>query len=172
YTQPLIIMSVLPFALIGVAMGILLRGDPFSIPAIIGTVALLGIVVNDSLVLMDFIKNRYGKMNRVMAVAISSKHRFRAIVLTTVTTFGGLVSLMVKTRGEAAFLAPMAIALGFGLMFATLITLFLIPCLFLILDDFHIAVRDKWGRLRRTKDKSRTMWHEPRPSATSPETKG
>lgn len=171
YTQPLIIMSVLPFALIGVAVGILIRGDPFSIPAIIGTVALLGIVVNDSLILMDFIKNRYGKMNRVMAVAISSKHRFRAIVLTTVTTFGGLVSLMVKTRGEAAFLAPMATALGFGLMFATLITLFLIPCLFLILDDINIAVRDKWERWRRTNDKSRTMWHEPGVSATLPDKK-
>lgn len=74
-------------------------------------------------------------MNKVVAVFMAAKHRFRPIVLTTITTFGGLALLMTKTRGESAFLAPMAIALGFGLVFATLITLFLIPALYLILDD-------------------------------------
>lgn len=141
YTQPLIIMSVLPFAIIGVAIGLLLRGDPVSFPALIGTVALLGIVVNDSLVLMDFINKRRTKLNRILAVVISSRHRFRPIILTTITTFGGLASLMVQTRGEAAFLAPMAIALGFGLVFATFITLFLIPSLYLILDDTGLWIR-------------------------------
>jgi len=152
YFQPLIIMSVLPFALIGVAVGLLLRGDPVTFPALIGVVALLGIVVNDSLVLMDFINKRRSSMNRVMAVVVSAKHRFRPILLTTVTTFGGLASLMVHTRGEAAFLAPMAIALGFGLVFATLITLFLIPSLYLILDDIGGGLRKStarmWGALR------------------------
>ncbi|MFQ5786665.1 MAG: efflux RND transporter permease subunit, partial [Thermodesulfobacteriota bacterium] len=170
YTKPLIIMSVLPFAVIGVAIGILIRGDPFSIPALIGTVALLGIVVNDSLVLMDFINKRHGKMNRIMAVAFSAKHRFRPIVLTTVTTFGGLASLMVKTRGEAAFLAPMAIALGFGLVFATLITLLLIPCLYLILDDMHIFLRRKWQSWRHGGDESLADWSESGASSPSTET--
>lgn len=148
YTQPFIIMSVLPFALIGVMVGILLRGEPLTLPALIGVVALLGIVVNDSLVLMTFINSRFKRMNRVMAVALSAKHRFRPIVLTTVTTFGGLATLMIKFRGEAAFLAPMAIALGFGLLFATFITLILIPCLYLMLDDFNIYMKKKWAKWR------------------------
>ncbi|MEM7008943.1 MAG: efflux RND transporter permease subunit [Thermodesulfobacteriota bacterium] len=148
YAQPFIIMSVLPFALIGVMVGILLRGEPLTLPALIGVVALLGIVVNDSLVLMTFINARYKKMNRVLAVAFSAKHRFRPIVLTTVTTFGGLASLMIKFRGEAAFLAPMAVALGFGLVFATFITLILIPCLYLMLDDLNIYLKKKWANWR------------------------
>ena len=149
YTQPFIIMAVLPFALIGVMVGILLRGEPLTLPALVGTVALLGIVVNDSLILMTFINSRAEKMSKVIAVAFSAKHRFRPIILTTVTTFGGLASLMIKFRGEAAFLAPMAIALGFGLVFATFITLLLIPCLYLILDDAKIYIHKRWNDWRR-----------------------
>ncbi len=143
YLQPFIIMSVLPYTIIGVLFGILLRGEPVSLPALIGFVALLGVVVNDSLILMDFINKRAKNMNKVVAVFMSAKHRFRPIVLTTITTFGGLLLLMTKTRGESAFLAPMAIALGFGLVFATLITLFLIPSLYLILDDIKKYISDK-----------------------------
>jgi multidrug efflux pump subunit AcrB len=133
-------------------VGILLRGEPLTLPALIGVVALLGIVVNDSLVLMTFINSRAKKMNRVLAVALSAKHRFRPIVLTTVTTFGGLATLMIKFRGEAAFLAPMAIALGFGLVFATFITLILIPCLYLMLDDLNIFMKKKWSEWRGNKE--------------------
>lgn len=114
--------------------------------------ALLGIVVNDSLVLMTFINSRVKKMNRVLAVALSAKHRFRPIILTTVTTFGGLATLMIKFRGEAAFLAPMAVALGFGLVFATFITLILIPCLYLMLDDLNIYIKKKWSNWRGNKE--------------------
>lgn len=146
YTQPLIIMSILPFTLIGVITGVLIREEPMSLPAIIGTVALLGIVVNDSLILMDFINKRINKMNRIFAVVLSAKHRFRPIILTTITTFGGLASLMFVKRGEQAFLAPMAIALGFGLLFATTILLYLIPCLYLILDDFIKWIKRKVRR--------------------------
>lgn len=146
YFQPFIIMSILPFTLIGVITGILIRGEPITLPAIIGMVALLGIVVNDSLVLMDFINKRVKTMrNKVMAVAFSAKHRFRPIILTTLTTFGGLSSLMFVYRGEASFLAPMAISLGFGLLFATVILLYLIPALYLILDDIIVSVRRKIG---------------------------
>jgi len=152
YTQPVIIMTILPFALVGVMIGILLRGEPLTLPALIGTVALLGIVINDSLVLMTFINERAGKMNRVAAVAFAAKHRFRPIILTTVTTFGGLASLMLKFRGEAAFLAPMAIALGFGLAFATFITLILIPCLYLILDDASGYLKNRWAVMRGNKE--------------------
>ncbi len=165
YTQPLIIMIIMPFALIGVMIGILIRGEPLTLPALIGTVALLGIVINDSLVLMTFINERFRRMNRVAAVVLAAKHRFRPIILTTVTTFGGLASLMLKFRGEAAFLAPMAIALGFGLLFATFITLILIPCLYLILDDASTHIRKKWLYRQGKKDSSEKLPHGS-PSAT------
>lgn len=135
YTQPLIIMSVMPFALIGVLAGVLVRAEPFTLPAIIGTVALMGVVINDSLVLMDFINRRRVEMKRIFAVAVAAKYRFRPIIITSLTTFGGLSSLMYQTRGETAFLAPMAIALGFGLLFGTVILLFIVPMLYIIVDD-------------------------------------
>jgi multidrug efflux pump subunit AcrB len=164
YTQPMIIMSVLPFAIIGVMVGVLLRGEPLTLPALIGVVALLGIVVNDSLVLMTFINSRVKKMNRVLAVALSAKHRFRPIILTTVTTFGGLATLMIKFRGEAAFLAPMAVALGFGLVFATFITLILIPCLYLMLDDLNIYIKKKWSNWRGNKEVPAEALTNPNPT--------
>ncbi len=166
YTQPFIIMSVLPFALVGVMVGILLRGEPLTLPALIGVVALLGIVVNDSLVLMTFINSRFKRMNRVLAVALSAKHRFRPIVLTTVTTFGGLASLMIKFRGEAAFLAPMAVALGFGLVFATFITLILIPCLYIMLDDLNIYIKKKWSNWRGEKTVGTEIGDAAKPTTT------
>ncbi|MGB3728211.1 MAG: efflux RND transporter permease subunit, partial [Thermodesulfobacteriota bacterium] len=166
YTQPFIIMSVLPFAIIGVMVGILLRGEPLTLPALIGVVALLGIVVNDSLVLMTFINSRFKKMNRVLAVAMSAKHRFRPIVLTTVTTFGGLATLMIKFRGEAAFLAPMAVALGFGLVFATFITLILIPCLYLMLDDLNIYIKKKSSNWRGNKKVPAEVLTNPNPTTS------
>lgn len=147
YFQPFIIMSILPFTLIGVTAGILLRGEPLTLPAIIGIVALFGIVVNDSLVLMDFINKRKDRFqNIIFAVVMSAKHRFRPIILTTLTTFSGLSTLMFVFRGEASFLAPMATALGFGLLFSTMILLYLIPCFYLILHDFIEYVRMKLGR--------------------------
>ena len=144
YAQPVIIMSVMPFALVGVLIGVLLRAEPFTLPAIIGTVALMGVVVNDSLVLMDFINRRRREMGRIFAVAVAAKYRFRPIVITSLTTFGGLASLMYQTRGETSFLAPMAIALGFGLLFGTVILLFIIPMLYIMLDDLKIFLS---GRL-------------------------
>jgi len=146
YFQPIIIMTILPFTLIGVTAGILLRGEPRTLPAIIGIVALLGIVVNDSLLLMDFINKRRDRFNnRVFAVVMSAKHRFRPIILTTLTTFAGLSTLMFEFRGEASFLAPMATALGVGLLFSTILMLFLIPCLYLILDDIQSIIKWKLG---------------------------
>jgi multidrug efflux pump subunit AcrB len=105
-------------------------------------------------------------MNRVLAVALSAKHRFRPIILTTVTTFGGLASLMIKFRGEAAFLAPMAIALGFGLVFATFITLILIPCLYLMLDDLNIYLKKKWSIFRGKSEVHTELQNTPKPTAT------
>jgi multidrug efflux pump subunit AcrB len=135
YLQPILIMSILPFTIIGITVGVLLRGDPISITGLIGIVALLGVVINDSLILMNFINKGIRNNNFIYSIFYSAKNRFRAIILTTLTTFAGLFTLMFETRGEAAFLAPMAISLGLGLVFATFITLFLIPCLYLCFID-------------------------------------
>lgn len=141
YFQPLLIMSILPFTIIGITVGVLLRGDPISITGLIGIVALLGVVINDSLILMNFINKGVRNNNFINSIFYSAKNRFRAIILTTLTTFAGLFTLMFETRGEAAFLAPMAISLGLGLVFATFITLFLIPCLYLSFVDLKRYLR-------------------------------
>ncbi len=147
--QPLIIMGVLPVCVTGVLMGILLRGEPMTLPAIIGMVALLGIVVNDSLLLMSFINRRVRKMpGKAVAVVFSAKYRFRPIVLTTLTTFSGLFSLMLAYKGQAAILAPMAVSLGLGLVFSTFVILYLVPCLYLALDD--LAGKWRYFTRRRT----------------------
>lgn len=144
--QPLIIMGVLPVCVTGVLVGILLRGEPMTLPAIIGMVALLGIVVNDSLLLMSFINRRVRKMpGRAVAVVFSAKYRFRPIVLTTLTTFSGLFSLMLAYKGQASMLAPMAVSLGLGLVFSTFVILYLVPCLYLALDD----IGGKWRYFTR-----------------------
>ncbi len=141
--QPLIIMSVLPFCITGVIIAILLRGEPMTLPAIIGMVALLGIVVNDSLLLMSFINRRAKKLpSKAVAIVFSARYRFRPIVLTTLTTFSGLFSLMFAYKGQAGILAPMAASLGFGLVFSTLVILYLVPCLYLVLDDIGKRLRD------------------------------
>ncbi len=140
--QPLIIMSVLPFCITGVVIAILLRGEPMTLPAIIGMVALLGIVVNDSLLLLNFINRRAKKMpSKVVAIVFSARYRFRPIVLTTLTTFSGLFSLMFVYKGQAGILAPMAASLGFGLVFSTFVILYLVPCLYLVLDDIGRQLR-------------------------------
>ena len=146
--QPLIIMSVLPFCVTGVIIAILLRGEPMTLPAIIGMVALLGIVVNDSLLLMNFINRRAKKMpSKAVAIVFSARYRFRPIVLTTLTTFSGLFSLMFAYKGQAGILAPMAASLGFGLVFSTFVILYLVPCLYLALDDITKRLR-YFSRLR------------------------
>ena len=134
--QPFIIMGILPLGIAGVVVGTLVRGGPVTLSTMIGMVALLGIVVNDSLLLMHFINRNVKRMrSKAAAVAFSAKHRFRPIVLTTITTFSGLASLMFIYRGEASILAPMAVALGFGLVFSSFVILYMIPCLYMILDD-------------------------------------
>ncbi len=141
-SQPLIIMSVLPFCVTGVIVAILLRGEPMTLPAIIGMVALLGIVVNDSLLLLNFINRRAKKLpSKAAAIVFSARYRFRPIVLTTLTTFSGLFSLMFAYKGQAGILAPMAASLGFGLVFSTFVILYLVPCLYLALDDITKRLR-------------------------------
>jgi multidrug efflux pump subunit AcrB len=137
YLQPLIIMFSIPFGAIGAVAGHVIMGFNLSILSMFGLVALTGVVVNDSLLLIDFInqKRREG-VDLVQAVTESGMRRFRPIVLTSLTTSLGLSPMILEKSVQAQFLIPMAISLGFGILFATFITLLLVPSLYLILEDF------------------------------------
>ncbi|MDE0005098.1 MAG: efflux RND transporter permease subunit, partial [Rhodospirillaceae bacterium] len=137
YLQPLVIMSVIPFASVGAVIGHMVMGWSILTASILGLIALAGVVVNSSLVLVDY-ANRQRRMG---ADAYTAAHRsaivrFRPIVITSITTFAGLLPLMMNTNPATAFVVPMAISLAWGVIFATVITLFLVPCIYLILEDF------------------------------------
>ena len=140
YTQPLIIMGVIPFGMIGALIGHILVGIPFSALSVYGIIALAGVVVNDSIILVDYV-NKANVDGRPIfeAVIESGKQRFRAIMLTSLTTFFGLLPILLETSLSAEFVTPMAVSLGFGILFATVITLILIPCLYLVLNDLKLA---------------------------------
>lgn len=136
YSQPLIIMSVIPFGTIGALIGHLILGIEVSMMSFFGIIALAGVVVNDSLILVDFV-NRETRLGvpLLQAVTDAASKRFRAILLTSLTTFFGLIPIVMETSLQAQIVIPMAASLAFGILFATFITLFLIPALYMILDD-------------------------------------
>ena len=145
YVQPLIIMSVIPFGLIGAVFGHILMGKAISMFSLFGLIALAGVVVNDSLILIDFINTARGEgVSPYDAVMNSGKERFRPIILTSLTTAVGLMPILLETSLQAQFVIPMAISLAFGIVFATIITLFLIPSLYLLQGDVGRA----FARLR------------------------
>lgn len=149
YVQPLIIMSVIPFGIIGALIGHLILGIPVSMTSYFGIIALSGVVVNDSLILVDFV-NREREANVPLSIAIgrAAKSRFRAILLTSLTTFLGLAPIAIFEHSlQAQLVVPMAASLAFGILFATVITLFLIPVLYLILDDFAIWWSEAWSQV-------------------------
>ena len=136
YIQPLIIMVSIPFGIVGAIFGHLLLGYSLSVMSLFGIVALTGVVVNDSLVLIDFANRQRAKgKNLHDAIHTAAINRFRPILLTSLTTFGGLTPIMLETSRQARFMIPMAISLGFGVLFATLITLLLVPCFYLVVED-------------------------------------
>jgi multidrug efflux pump subunit AcrB len=136
YIQPLIIMIAIPFGIVGAVIGHLIMGYSLSVLSMFGVVALSGVVVNDSLVLIDFAnRRRRAGMPPMEAIQDSGVHRFRPIILTTLTTFGGLAPMIFETSRQARFLIPMALSLGFGVVFATLITLILVPSFYMIIED-------------------------------------
>ncbi|MDJ0865174.1 MAG: efflux RND transporter permease subunit [Myxococcota bacterium] len=138
YAQPLIIMSVIPFGLVGAIGGHLLMGKGLSFMSVVGIVALSGVVVNASLVLVHAVNGRRERGLRLhSAVVESGIARFRPIVLTSLTTFAGLTPLMLERSVQAQFLIPMAISLAFGVLFATTITLLVVPCGYLVLEDLR-----------------------------------
>ena len=147
YVQPLIIMSAIPFGLVGAVWGHFIMGLDVTMMSMFGLVALSGVVVNDSLIMVDFI-NRKRRLHLDIATAVreAGVNRFRPILLTSLTTFVGLVPLMTSKSFNAAFMVPMAVSLAFGVLFATFITLMLVPTAYLILDDFQRTMRTLFGR--------------------------
>jgi multidrug efflux pump subunit AcrB len=157
FLQPFVIMAVIPFGVVGVVIGLIVMEEPLGLMSIMGTIALAGIVVNNSVVFVDFM-NQYRKdrahqdpesheapmrrtgLVRWRSILNAGKVRFRPIFLTTATTVVGLMGLAFTTTGQEQFLAPMAQAVVFGLTFATLLTMVLIPCLYSILDDLVLVL--------------------------------
>ena len=136
YLQPFIIMFCIPFGMIGAIIGHIIMGYSLSIMSLFGLVAMSGVVVNDSLVLIDFANQRFREgIVPLYAVHSAGVQRFRPILLTTLTTCGGLAPIITETSRQAKTLIPMAISLGFGILFATFITLIMVPCLYLIIED-------------------------------------
>ncbi|NDV90922.1 acriflavin resistance protein [Alteromonas sp. 345S023] len=136
YGQPLIIMSVIPFSLTGAIWGHFLLGLDLSMMSTFGLIAAAGVVINDSLVMTDFVNQRRAQGYSIKdAVTEAGSARFRAITLTSITTFAGVLPIMFESSLQAAFVIPMAAALGFAVLYATLVTLILVPCLYLILLD-------------------------------------
>jgi len=137
YAQPLIIMSAIPFGLVGAVVGHLLLGQSLSVLSLTGMVAVAGVVVNDNLVLVDYINRaRERGVDLFTAVRDAGVARFRPIILTSLTTFAGLTPLMLERSVQAQFLIPMAISLAFGVLFATVISLLLVPASYYLMEDF------------------------------------
>ena len=146
YLQPLIVMLAIPFGIVGAIWGHLLMGMDLTIMSMFGVVALTGVIVNDSLVMVDFINTRRRAGARPADAVISAgPTRFRAILLTSLTTFAGLLPLLLERSLQAKFLIPMAVSLGFGVLFATAITLVIVPVGYLALEDVIRLARKAFG---------------------------
>ncbi|RMH16462.1 MAG: efflux RND transporter permease subunit [Gammaproteobacteria bacterium] len=142
--DPFLIMLAIPFGVIGVVFGHLVTGHMLQFLSMIGLLALSGIVVNDSLILIDFAKTlRAEGMDRIEAIVEACRIRARPIILTSLTTFLGVSPLIFFASGQTAFLSPMAVSLGFGLLFATVLILVVLPCFYIIADDIKIRFAPK-----------------------------
>ncbi|MGJ3241518.1 MAG: efflux RND transporter permease subunit [Opitutales bacterium] len=135
YAQPLIVLAAIPFGIVGSVIGHILLGFDLSLVSLMGVIALSGVVVNDSLIMVDYANRRRRSEPVFIAITEAGQRRFRPIVLTTLTTFGGLAPIIFETSLQAQYLIPMAISLGFGIIFATAIILVLVPCFYLALED-------------------------------------
>ena len=139
YVQPLIIMSIIPFGIVGAIVGHLVLGIAVSSLSLIGIIALAGVVVNDSLILVDYVNKKVEQgIDPRLAAVEGGAARFRAILLTSLTTFFGLLPILSETSMQAQMVVPMATSLAFGILFATVITLILVPCLYNILGDLGV----------------------------------
>lgn len=135
YLQPLIVMAAIPFGIVGAVIGHILLGYDLSLISLMGIIALSGVVVNDSLIMVDYANRMRSDHTAFESIHRAGIRRFRPILLTTLTTFGGLTPLILETSRQAYYIIPMAISLGFGILFATSIILVIVPCLYMMLED-------------------------------------
>lgn len=135
YVQPVVVMAAIPFGIIGAVVGHLIMGYNLSLISFMGIIALSGVVVNDSLIMVDYANKQNGDLSTFKAIEEAGVRRFRPILLTTFTTFGGLAPMILESSRQAQFIVPMAVSLGFGIVFATAIILLIVPCLYLGIED-------------------------------------
>lgn len=155
YGQPVLVMSIIPMGLIGALIGHAIMGMNLSILSVFGLLALTGVVINDSLVLVDFVnQQRRAGVDVVEAALSAGVKRFRPVMLTSLTTFFGLFPIMFSSSTQAQFLIPMAVSLGYGILFATTITLIVIPVNILIAEDLKLVVK----ALRSKSDRHKLQW--------------
>ncbi|QDO95711.1 efflux RND transporter permease subunit [Formosa sediminum] len=141
YIQPIIVMTAIPFGIVGAVIGHIILGYDLSLVSLMGVIALSGVVVNDSLIMIDFANKRRQAGDAIYeSIHEAGLRRFRPIMLTTMTTFGGLAPIILETSSQAMYLIPMAISLGFGIVFATAIILVIVPCLYLALEDLRLLI--------------------------------
>ena len=136
--QPFLVISAIPFSIVGVIIAYLLHGTPLSFTGMLGVIGLAGVVVNDSLVMVDHLNELRSispKANLIEVIAKGGADRFRAIVMTTLTTVAGVAPTVYGLGGTDPFMAPMALSLGYGLVFATPLILILVPCLYMAYVD-------------------------------------
>ena len=152
YGQPLIVMSIIPVGAIGAFLGHIVVGENLSIMSYMGILALIGVVINDSLVLVDYInKERQRGIELLTAVLNAGAKRFRPVILTSLTTFAGLTPLLLEKSTQAKFLQPMAISLGFGILFATMITLLIVPVNYMIFESIKTLFKRTFLKRIETK---------------------
>ncbi|MEQ8771112.1 MAG: efflux RND transporter permease subunit [Phycisphaerales bacterium] len=140
YAQPLLILAAIPFGIVGAVLGHIMLGYDLSLISLMGVIALSGVVVNDSLIMIDYANRHRGDKPAFQAILDAGVRRFRPIFLTTATTFFGLAPIILEDSLQAQYIVPMAISLGFGIVFTTAVILFLVPCLYLILEDVANAI--------------------------------
>ena len=159
YYQPIIVMIAIPFGIVGAVLGHIIMGYSLSLMSMMGIVALCGVVVNDSLILIDYANRKWRKgVSPFDAIHQAGSRRFRPILMTTLTTFGGLAPMIFETSRQARFMIPMAISLGFGILFATSITLIIVPCLYLMAEDAR-----KIARWLPSDNREPAVTHNPEP---------
>ena len=135
YFQPFVVLIAIPFGIVGAVIGHIILGYDLSLISLMGVIALSGVVVNDSLIMINYANKRRNDLSAFQAIREAGLRRFRPIVLTTLTTFGGLTPIILETSQQATYLIPMAISLGFGIVFATAIILIIVPSLYMMLED-------------------------------------
>ncbi|UGU15687.1 efflux RND transporter permease subunit [Sinomicrobium kalidii] len=150
YVQPFIVLSAIPFGIVGAVIGHIILGYDLSLVSLMGMIALAGVVVNDSLIMIDYANGIRKDQPAYKAIHEAGIRRFRPIMLTTLTTFGGLTPIILETSSQAFYLIPMAISLGFGIVFATSIILIIVPCLYLVQEDIRSIIKNRKNTAEKT----------------------